>query len=76
MWPKDEYPEEKRTMMLLGTPISLNNDHCIWENEIDLHCFPYLKDHRTKSLGKLTLNKLYYTKSVKAICKSGKKATC
>ena len=56
LWPKDEYPEENRTMMLLGTPISLNKDRCIWENEIDLLRFPYLKDHVTKSLGKLTFN--------------------
>ena len=51
LWPKEEYLEEESTMMLLGAPVSLNNDQCVWENEIDLLRFPYIEDHKSKSFG-------------------------
>ena len=51
LWPKDEYLEQESTMLLLGSPVSLNKDQCIWESEIDLLRFPFLKDHVQKSVG-------------------------
>ena len=52
LWPKDEYATQEHTMLLLGAPISINKDECIWENEIDLLRFPYIHDHQTNSIGK------------------------
>ena len=55
LWPKEEHSEQEHTMLLLGAPVSLNKDQCIWENNIDLHNFPYIKDHEQKAIGMVIL---------------------
>ena len=55
LWPKDEYLEEENTIVLSGAPVSLNKDQCIWESEIDLHRFSFLKDHEQKTIGMFNL---------------------
>ena len=57
LWAKDDYNVPQKTLLLLGVPVSVNSKSAQWENEIDLHQFEFLNDHKMKAAGiyRLTL---------------------
>ncbi len=55
LWTNDEYHDDEKTTLLLGTPVSIDADQIRWDNEIELHNFEFLRDHVMKSLGSVFL---------------------
>ena len=67
LWPKDEYFLPSTTMVLLGAPVELNSDKCVWENDLDLLGFSFLKDHGHQTLGLLILHCIVSPKTLTVI---------